>query len=91
MLHGVEQRAQIEQLLSWVDQRVLPPAQATIVGGLNTGPSVTSSLYARFEAAGFSNPYARPGRPGYLLRGMRGQARRGRARREAMSVNPLRH
>ena len=82
--HGAEQRAQIEQLLAWVDEKAPPPAQAMIVGDLNTGPSVASSLYARFEAAGFSNPYARPGARGtygswlidhVLLRGVRGQAR----------------
>lgn len=51
-----EQAAQIDRLLAWVDEKA-GAAPAMLLGDLNTGPDASPSLYRRFEAAGFVDPY----------------------------------
>lgn len=58
-----EQRVQIDRLFAWIDEHARG-APTVVLGDLNTGPSLGNGvqghlahLYARFEDAGFENPY----------------------------------
>ncbi|HEU4406109.1 MAG TPA: endonuclease/exonuclease/phosphatase family protein [Polyangiaceae bacterium] len=59
-----EQRAQVERLLAWIDQKARDGAPVALVGDLNAGPraggadALLPQHYAKLLGAGFRNPYA---------------------------------
>jgi endonuclease/exonuclease/phosphatase family metal-dependent hydrolase len=60
-----EQLRQIQQLLGWIDAKAPRPSPVAILGDLNCGPELGRTIqarlpnhYARFLAAGFSDPFA---------------------------------
>jgi len=60
-----EQSREVDQLLAFIDQKARGPTPTVLVGDLNCGPALGSSihpsqpaLYARLLGAGFVDPYA---------------------------------